>query len=105
MIDFLRIAKEDDALPLSRPIVGLSGKVYNEILVPKETLMTISLMGYNLYANPPDPHESLSLRLAFPFTGTRIFGARTPMNSDQSDGSTRRTISSNPLSAFIATCA
>ncbi|KAF9787520.1 cytochrome P450 [Thelephora terrestris] len=43
-----RAAKTDDVLPLSKPIVGLSGKVYEDLPVPAGTLMTISTVGYNL---------------------------------------------------------
>ena len=39
---------EDDVLPLTKPIVGTSGKVYTELLVPKGTPVTVSAMGYNL---------------------------------------------------------
>ena len=44
--------KEDDVLPLSKPIVGLSGKVYKELPVAARTLILISALGYNLYVLP-----------------------------------------------------
>ena len=40
---------QDDVLPLTKPIVGTSGKVYTELLIPKGTVVTISMTGYNLY--------------------------------------------------------
>ena len=40
--------KQDDVLPLSKPVVGDSGRVYKEILVPAGTLTTISTIGYHL---------------------------------------------------------
>jgi hypothetical protein len=45
-----RVPKEDTVLPLSTPIVGISGKVYEELPVPAGTIMNLSLVGYNLYA-------------------------------------------------------
>ena len=43
---------QDDALPLTKPIVGTSGRVYTELPVPKGTNVTISVTGYNLYFFP-----------------------------------------------------
>ena len=40
---------EDDILPLTKPIVGTSGRVYTELPIPKGTALTLSLAGYNLY--------------------------------------------------------
>lgn len=39
---------EDNLLPLSKPVVGISGKVYAELLIPKGTMVTLSAFGYNL---------------------------------------------------------
>ena len=47
--EIIRTPKKDDILPLSKPIVGLSGKVYNDLLVPAGTIVTVSAVGYNLY--------------------------------------------------------
>ena len=44
----LRTAKKDNTLPLSKPIVGISGKVYHELPIPAGTIMYISRAGYNL---------------------------------------------------------
>ena len=40
---------EDDLLPLSKPIVGTSGRVYADLPVPKGTMVTLSAFGYNMY--------------------------------------------------------
>lgn len=50
-----RVPKKDDVLPLSKPVVGISGKVYNELYVPAGTSVTISTVGYNLYVFPHGP--------------------------------------------------
>ena len=49
MVETLRVATKDNILPLAKPIVGVSGKVYNEIPVPARTTTYISLIGYNMY--------------------------------------------------------
>jgi len=46
--DIPRVTTEDDVLPLSKPVVGVSGKVYEELPVPAGTLLFISPFGYNL---------------------------------------------------------
>lgn len=63
--ELARTAAKDDVLPLSKPIVGLSGKVYKDLLVPAGTIVTISTVGYNLYVVPllHIPPESWWLRL------------------------------------------
>jgi len=43
-----RVATKDDVLPLTKPVVGVSGKVYREIPVPAGTLVFISMVGCNL---------------------------------------------------------
>ena len=55
VVEILRVAKEDNVLPLSRPVVGLSGKVYKELPVPAGTAMYMFPMGYNLYVCRLDP--------------------------------------------------
>lgn len=54
--DLTRAPQKDDILPLSKPIVGVSGKVYKDLLVPAGTTVTISTVGYNLYVRPLYPH-------------------------------------------------
>ena len=82
-----RTPTEDDVLPLTKPIVGTSGKVYTELPIPKGTTIVISTFGYNLHV------FSLSRRyfdgaLIFCFVaGTRIYGVQTHASSDQSVGS------------------
>jgi len=50
---------KDDVVPLSKPVVGISGKVYNELPVPAGTQMFISTVGYNLNKDlwGPDAYE------------------------------------------------
>ena len=49
---------EDDVLPLTKPIVGTSGRVYTELQIPKGTAVTISTFGYNLYIFFTKPRQS-----------------------------------------------
>ena len=44
------MTSHDDIIPLSKPIVGVSGKVYNELTVSKGTPVVISMFGHNLWA-------------------------------------------------------
>jgi hypothetical protein len=48
VIEVLRIARNDDVIPLSKPVVGISGKVYNELPIPGGTPVLASIYGYNL---------------------------------------------------------
>ena len=48
MANIQRMAMEDNVLPLAKPIIGVSGKVYDELPVPAGTLTNISLRGYNM---------------------------------------------------------
>jgi len=54
-----RTPDKDDFLPLSNPIVGISGKVYKDLPVPAGTLVTVSTVGYNLNKDVwgPDAYE------------------------------------------------
>ena len=47
-VEILRVSKRDHVLPLSKPIVGVSGKIYKELSVPAGTFTKISTLGYNL---------------------------------------------------------
>ena len=59
-MEVVREPIKDDMLPLSKPVVGTSGKVYNEILIPKGTLVNISTIGYNLFVFPLGPSTERS---------------------------------------------
>jgi len=48
-VEVPRVASNDDIVPLSKPIVGASGKVYNELVIPKGTLAVVSVFGHNLW--------------------------------------------------------
>lgn len=61
-VEVPRAPKGDDVLPLSKPIVGVSGKVYKELPIPAGTFITISTMGYNLYVYPLDPRPRMNHR-------------------------------------------
>ena len=52
VLEMARVPIQDDVLPLTKPIVGTSGRVYTELPVPKGTNVTISVTGYNLYIFP-----------------------------------------------------
>ena len=49
IVEVMREPIEDDLLPLSKPIVGTSGRVYTDLPVPKGTMVTLSAFGYNMY--------------------------------------------------------
>ena len=51
----MRTPIQDDILPLTKPIVGTSGKVYTELPIPKGTVIAISMFGYNLYVSSLSP--------------------------------------------------
>jgi len=51
-IEITRTATKDDVLPLTKPVVGISGKVYKELPVSAGTPVFISTVGYNLYVCP-----------------------------------------------------
>jgi len=59
IIEVMREPIEDDLLPLSKPIVGTSGRVYAQLPVPKGTMVTLSAFGYNMHPDVwgPDAHE------------------------------------------------
>jgi len=48
VVDIARIAWDDDVVPLSKPIIGVSGKVYRELAIPRGTQIVISPFGHNL---------------------------------------------------------
>lgn len=47
-VEVVRSASEDDILPLSKPVVGISGKTHNQLAIPKGTVVAISTFGPNL---------------------------------------------------------
>jgi hypothetical protein len=47
-IDVPRVVWNDDVIPLSKPVVGVSGKVYNSLPIPGGTSLVASIYGYNL---------------------------------------------------------
>jgi len=47
-IELQRITWQDDVLPLTRPVIGRSGKTYHRLPVPKGTIVHVSMWGYNL---------------------------------------------------------
>ncbi|KAF9779010.1 cytochrome P450 [Thelephora terrestris] len=59
VVNLTRMSKNDDFLPLSKPVVGLSGKVYENLPVPAGTVVAISTVGYNLNKDVwgPDAYE------------------------------------------------
>ena len=82
-IDIVRAPVEDDVLPLTKPITGVSGKVYTELPIPKGTSVSVSTIGYNMYVFLPTPHWPLDGIIA----GIRVCGVQTLTNSDRSGGS------------------
>ena len=55
--ELVRAPIRDDVLPLTKPIVGASGRVYSELPVPKGTAVTLSTFGYNLYIVSPSHYH------------------------------------------------
>jgi len=57
--DITRALNKDDVLPLSKPIVGISGKVYKELPLSAGSIVAISTVGYNLNKDlwGPDAYE------------------------------------------------
>ena len=102
VVELTRAPKKDGFLPLSKPVVGVSGKVYKELAVPAGTHMFISTVGYNLYVRLWI-HISIRILRVEIITGTRTCGDQTPMSSGQSDGSTW-TKNLSLLSGFTVTC-
>ena len=45
--ELVRVASKDDVLPLSQPIIGVSGKVYKELPITAGTGVSIAVLGYN----------------------------------------------------------
>ena len=103
--EVFRTPIEDDILPLTKPIVGTSGRVYTELPVPKGTSLSIAMSGYNwcaftLFHTATPSAENSFLLVA----GTRICGVQTPMSSDRSVG-LKRVRRRNRLLAYMGTCA
>ena len=48
VIEIERVARKDQVLPLTRPMVGRSGKVHRSLPIPKGTIVSVSSWGYNL---------------------------------------------------------
>lgn len=55
-IEVPRVVTKDNVIPLSKPFVGVSGKVYTELPISTGTLTYISTVGYNLCVRPLVPH-------------------------------------------------
>ena len=60
-----RTTTQDDVLPLTKPIVSTSGRVYTELPIPKETTVTVAMSGYNLCAFVFDPLSRALIRVFF----------------------------------------
>ena len=51
-LEIVRAPIQDDVLPLTKPFVGTSGRVYTELPIPEATAIYISAIGYNSYVCP-----------------------------------------------------
>ena len=98
---------QDDILPLTKPIVGASGRVYKEVPVPKGTAINVSIAAYNMCVlfflanhNPP----RCRALIVFLVAETRICGVQTLISSDRSVGSRCLTRRNRPL-GYMGTCA
>jgi len=52
VVETPRVVWDDDIIPLSKPVVGVSGKVYEELAIPRGTEVVVSPFGHNLWAIP-----------------------------------------------------
>ena len=52
--EVIRVSTGDDVIPLSKPVIGAPGKVYNGFPIHAGTPITISLLGYNMYVTTHD---------------------------------------------------
>ena len=86
-VDIERTPIQDDILPLTKPIIGTSGRVYTELPVPKGTAVTISTIGYNLYIFCPKPSPRCSALTIVLVAEIRVCGVQTLMSFDRSAGS------------------
>ena len=86
-VDIERTPIQDDILPLTKPIIGTSGRVYTELPVPKGTAVTISTIGYNLYILCPKPSPRCSALTIVLVAEIRVCGVQTLMSFDRSAGS------------------
>ena len=87
-IDIVRAPIEDDVLPLTKPIVGISGRVYAELPIPRGTSVAVSTIGYNMcVSRRPLPTFRQRYHIIVFMPGTRVCGVQTLTNSDRSGGS------------------
>ena len=75
-----RQALKDDILPLSKPLRTLSGKLVNEIPIPKGTRLTLSVAAYNRCANLIRL-DTWGNEPLIDWSGKRTFGAKTRISS------------------------
>lgn len=78
-------------MPLSKPIVGVSGKVYNELVIPGGAVVMVSSFGHNLWVIPRSNRSPHSLDWCAP-PGTRGYGVLILMIGVPNDGSKQPTI-------------
>jgi hypothetical protein len=66
-IDLVRVPLQDDIVPLTKPIVGTSGRVYTELHIPKGTAITVSMIGHSLcvFSTRPSPPRWNAHRIRF----------------------------------------
>ena len=73
--DISRVACNDDIIPLSKPVVGVSGKVYNELAIPSGMMIVIPPFGHNLWVIPRTYHLSIVAYLVRPHRNPEVWGA------------------------------
>ena len=83
----MRTPIKDDVLPLTKPIVGTSGRIYTELPIPKGTPITVSTIGYNwcVFFTLPQPVQCAHICVFL--AGTRICGVQMLACFDRSGGS------------------
>ena len=111
VIEIARMPIRDDILPLTKPIVGTSGKVYTELPVPEGTVVYVSMTGYNLYVHSPPPLQSAHItvsRQESGFMGSRCLcvPARALVRNGRASGIACRGVweSVRPRAVFRRSC-
>lgn len=78
-----RQALKDDVLPLSKPIKTMSGRLVDEIPIPKGTRVVLSVAAYNRYVLMVTLENAAKDTIDGCGIGIKMFGVRTRTSSTQ----------------------
>lgn len=85
VIEIVRVASDDDIIPLSKQVVGVSRKVYDKIAIPKGTVVAVSPYGHNLCAISKNNRVPYLLTWRDP-AGIEGYGVLMPTSGVQNGG-------------------